>query len=301
MIMCASSAACLQTKALAGHFALALVHLPVHLSISPVPPNLARCTSNPHNMASVSARAGSLPTPIVIPPSGLWDGNDGLWSTFSINVGTPGQEFRLLMSTAASCTYVPLDGVCPGRPNHPPSSCVDSRGVLPFHGGRSDGFQTTRSSSWVNFGIYASPFDVGLGLSLEFNTSYGVDTVRLGPSSDTDAFTLAGQNVAGFLDDRFWLGFFGLSNQPDSFSRDIKPLTSFFGNLNLSMIPSFSYSYGAGAAYRKPRHRVARSPLGSDIEQKTERFMAASLSGVMTRRGSSRLALASTSGMRNTC
>ena len=34
-----------------------------------------------------------------LPPSQIWDGNDGAWSTFIIRIGTPAQYFRVLPST----------------------------------------------------------------------------------------------------------------------------------------------------------------------------------------------------------
>jgi hypothetical protein len=44
-------------------------------------------------------------TPFPFAPSQYWDGNDGLWSTFSIRIGTPSQEFRILPSTTAQETW----------------------------------------------------------------------------------------------------------------------------------------------------------------------------------------------------
>jgi hypothetical protein len=41
-------------------------------------------------------------SPINVPPSLYWDGIDGAWSTFHVQVGTPGQLLRLLPGTSAS-------------------------------------------------------------------------------------------------------------------------------------------------------------------------------------------------------
>jgi hypothetical protein len=42
------------------------------------------------------------PAPLSIPASLFWDGDDGWWSTFHVQVGTPGQTVRLLPGTSAS-------------------------------------------------------------------------------------------------------------------------------------------------------------------------------------------------------
>jgi hypothetical protein len=199
-------------------------------------------------MALISPRATSLPAPIVVPPSQSWDGNDGSWSTFSVNIGTPGQDFRLLVSTTASSIYVPMKGVCPRDPAAP-DDCYDSRGILPFGSSQNVGFQQTESSTWDNYGTYDAALETNLGLN--FNASYGFDTIRLGPSSDNSALALEQQNVGQYVDDRYWLGFIGLSTQAESFSTTSRPFKSLFGNLNESLVPSSSYSYGAGAPYGK--------------------------------------------------
>lgn len=48
----------------------------------------------------LSPRAAYLPGPIVIPASQDFDGNDGPWSSFVIQVGTPAQNVKTLISTA---------------------------------------------------------------------------------------------------------------------------------------------------------------------------------------------------------
>jgi len=36
------------------------------------------------------------PAPISWTPSPYWDGNDGLWNTFTLSVGSPPQDFRIV-------------------------------------------------------------------------------------------------------------------------------------------------------------------------------------------------------------
>jgi hypothetical protein len=42
--------------------------------------------------------------PLNVPPSLFWDGIDGNWSTFHVQVGTPGQSIRLLPGTSATAS-----------------------------------------------------------------------------------------------------------------------------------------------------------------------------------------------------
>ena len=44
----------------------------------------------------------ALHSPLNVPPSLFWDGIDGKWSTFHVQVGTPGQSIRLLPGTSAT-------------------------------------------------------------------------------------------------------------------------------------------------------------------------------------------------------
>ena len=68
-----------------------------------------------------------------LPPSQVWDGNDGAWSSFVIRVGTPPQSFRVLPSTNGAETWVPIPDMC----NRGISWCGNARGVMPFNSGTS--------------------------------------------------------------------------------------------------------------------------------------------------------------------
>ncbi|KAL8808467.1 MAG: hypothetical protein Q9182_000017 [Xanthomendoza sp. 2 TL-2023] len=61
-------------------------------------------------------------------PDQNWDGNDGSWSTFIIQVGTPPQYFRVLPSINGRETYIPLPTDC----QRGKSWCGNARGVEPF-------------------------------------------------------------------------------------------------------------------------------------------------------------------------
>jgi len=85
---------------------------------------------------AVKKREG-LPSPFSCSPDQGWEGNDGKWSTFIIRVGTPDQDFRVLISTAGQETWVPVPEGC--LPTDP-SNCGDLRGVEPFQSHYSSGF-----------------------------------------------------------------------------------------------------------------------------------------------------------------
>jgi hypothetical protein len=82
-------------------------------------------------------RTVPLPEPFSFAPSQVFEGNDGRWSTFVIRVGTPDQDFRVLISTAGQETWVPISEGCLSSD---PSNCGALRGVLPFNNQYSNGF-----------------------------------------------------------------------------------------------------------------------------------------------------------------
>ena len=168
--------------------------------------------------------------------------------TFVIQVGTPGQSFRILPATNGNEVWVPLPQGCASidGPN-----CGDDRGVNLFGSSLSNGFQSNQSSTWSSNGI----FDL-IGekrLNETGNGQYGFDIVEIGPS--TNSFTglqLPNQVVAGIATDDFYLGEFGLGPKPPNFTNTSNsPSKSFMRTLaDQSLIPSLSFGYTAGAKYR---------------------------------------------------
>lgn len=211
--------------------------------------------------------------PFSFAPSQAWDGNDGSWSTFTVRVGTPPQDFRVLISTAGQETWVPVPEGCTSSD---PSGCPSSRGALPFQGRLSTGFLKNESSTWSEINI----FDLGLenNLGYDGNGDYGFDTVGL-QIENSGGLTLGHQVVAGIADKDFYLGIFGLGMhvtylplvvsrylsglvpaskalirlpgpKPANFSSFDHPEPAFLPSLkDNGMIPSLSYGYTAGAPY----------------------------------------------------
>ena len=77
---------------------------------------------------NTSGSSTDLPNAYVFVPDQVWDGNDGSWSTFIIQVGTPPQYFRVLPSINGRETWIPMALDC----NRGKSWCGNARGVEPF-------------------------------------------------------------------------------------------------------------------------------------------------------------------------
>lgn len=192
-------------------------------------------------------RADPVPEPYTVPTTGQWDGNDGPWSTFRISVGTPAQDFRVLISTRGHETWVPAPEGCTADDA---SDCASSRGAETFNGAASPGFQSNKSDTWDEIGLYNLGLEESLGYS--GNGRYGYDTIRLGSSQDSDALEMKHQVLAGIADKDYYMGLLGLSPTSSSFDSASEPVTSLFENLVTNKsIPSRSYAYTAGAPYRK--------------------------------------------------
>ncbi|KAK8169157.1 aspartic peptidase domain-containing protein, partial [Phyllosticta citrichinensis] len=185
------------------------------------------------------------PMPYVVPTTNEWDGNDGSWSTFRIGVGTPPEDFRVLVSTKGYQTWVPHADGCT-KPNDV-SNCAFLRGSEHFRTASSVGFQSNESSTWE--AIREQDLDLETSLGYGGQGQYGYDTVYLGASQETDTISLDRQIVAGLKDKDYFLGVLGLSRTSSKFSG--KSVPSIFQNLKeKNIIPSWSYGYTAGASYQ---------------------------------------------------
>ncbi|OCK84717.1 acid protease [Lepidopterella palustris CBS 459.81] len=195
---------------------------------------------------AVAPRATTIPAPYVVPPSQSFDGDDGRWSTFSINVGTPGQDLRVQVSTQSGETWVIVPDGCYPEDG---ANCPSLRGAQPFNSASSRGFQSNISSTWSTIGVYS--LDLEQKLNYTGNGLYGFDRVALGPASDNSALSLDHQIVAGVAEPDYYMGHIGLGVQPSSFSSLSQPSQSFLIQMwNQTKIPSLSYAYTAGAKYR---------------------------------------------------
>ena len=191
--------------------------------------------------ALITRMASSSPAPIAIPPSQDFDGNDGPWSSFYLEVGSPAQNVKVLISTAGYQTWVVVPQGCVASD---PPNCATLRGGQ---------FVPSQSSTWrYNNESVNGTFTLGLETNLDYsgNGDYGYDTVVLGYQG-SDGPSLQQQTIAGIATKEFLLGIFGLNPRSTNFSTFDDPVPSYMATLkNKSMIPSLSWSYTAGNQYR---------------------------------------------------
>ncbi|KAI0864070.1 aspartic peptidase domain-containing protein [Xylaria cubensis] len=183
--------------------------------------------------------------PIVIPPSGYFEGNDGPWSTFDLRIGSPEQHVRVTVSTASSQSLVVQSqyGCSASVFATVPVNCTSSRGML---------FNPNTSTSWDELGLFGLDLEKNLGYSQP--AQIGLESLGLGLTGPK----LENQTVAAIATAQpFYLGIFGLHDQPTNFaSLGNLSAPSFLTTLkNNNNIPSLSWSYTAGARYRlKPEY-----------------------------------------------
>ena len=154
------------------------------------------------------------PAPVAVPATQEFDGNDGPWSSFTIQVGTPPQDVKVLISTASYQTLV----VAPeGCTSSDPPDCASSRGGE---------FVSSISSTWRVNNITANgTFTLELEGNLAYsgNGDYGFDTVGMSwQGSGTPS--LEQQIVGGIATKEFYLGIFGLDPKPTNFTNFNDPV-----------------------------------------------------------------------------
>ncbi|KAI7257479.1 acid protease [Hortaea werneckii] len=197
----------------------------------------------------------STPFPLVLAPSWSFDGDDGNWSSFLIEVGNPPQSFRVLPSTGVSEIWLPLPQGCQGRMSDI-SDCGDRRGVNAINGTASLGFQTNISSTWESIGIYKLEAEQTL-FGNDNDALYGLDTVSISlldnSSQSSSSGKLDSQTVAGFATGDFWLGSLGLGSAQANFTTENENIPSLITSLkSKNLTGSASFGYAAGASYASP-------------------------------------------------
>jgi len=198
--------------------------------------------------SEINNRGDETPKPFVFAPSQSWDGNDGRWSTFIVRVGTPEQDFRVLPSTSGHETFIPVPEGCIASD---PADCGALRGAMQFAGKQSNGFLTNSSSTWKPVGLYTLNLSDRLGIG--GNGLFGLDSVGL-MLQNSGGLKLDRQVVAGIATKDFYLGLFGLGPKPSNFTDFENPEPAFMQTLkDQKKIPSLSFAYTAGAAYKMPQ------------------------------------------------
>lgn len=247
---------------------------------------------------ALSPRASSPPAPIVVTASQDFDGNDGPWSSFAIQVGTPAQTVKVLISTASYQTWVVLPQGCTSKD---PSNCESSRGEI---------FHPDQSRTWIknNFtanGTFSFPLESNFGYRR--NAEYGYDTLALGWKGSGGS-PLQHQVVAGIATKDFYMGLFGVNPRPSNFTNFDETVPSFMSNLkNQSMIPSLAYAYTSGNQYRANKvfasltlggydsSRFISNNISFPFDQKDERDLTVTVESVTLTAGRTKTSLMSTS------
>jgi hypothetical protein len=195
---------------------------------------------------------------MVLRTTGTFEGDDGKWSTFSINVAGDGagkgQNFKVLISTSFPITMVPAQTEWCNE------ACSKGRGIMSINGQQSLGLDESSDRwNWNLAGLYELPTKSLYWWTQDLlsptsngtlDGDWGLTTVGLGEASK-DSITLESQYVAGYFFKDFFLGYLGLSAGAISPTGATRP--TFFSALYrlVDYIPSPSYGYTAGASYRK--------------------------------------------------
>lgn len=197
------------------------------------------------------SRSTAVPAPFSVSPSWSWDGDDGSWSTFSIEVGTPKQSFRVLPSTTGAETWIPIPAGCEGILENV-ANCGTLRGVNDFDGQPSRGFETNASLTWDLIGIYELATEQNLWGPIGNPGQYGLDAVTLESSLSGKSAELSSQTVAGVATENVWLGSLGLGTGDANFDVEKGSVPSLLDSMKSQNItPSLSFGYTAGASYCK--------------------------------------------------
>ncbi|KAF2092413.1 acid protease, partial [Rhizodiscina lignyota] len=178
----------------------------------------------------------TISAPISFDPAQNWEGIDGSWNTFTVQVGTPPQTVRLQISTASQQTWVIAPRGCEGISD---SNCPDERGGI---------YYSNESSTWISEGRFLLWTELNLGY--EGDADYGFDVVTLGGQGQGGP-TLKNMTIGGLGAEDFWFGHFGVNPKPTNFTSFNEPSPSYISTLKQDkMIPSLTFGYTAGAQYR---------------------------------------------------
>ncbi|KAH9877931.1 hypothetical protein J1614_003148 [Plenodomus biglobosus] len=204
------------------------------------------------------------PKPLEVPATGEYDGDDGKWSSFHINIGNDGtgtgQNFRVLISTSSGTTVVP------SQADWCNLECAKERGVQVFNGSPSGGLATNISKTWDQTGNYYIPLPDWFTANLTLDPSgrlpvgtFGKDYVTPGPST-ASVRKSSKQFVVAYAGKDFYMGWLGLAVGQTSLTNGSLPnfLETLVGSED-PVIPSRSFGYSAGAHYRNSQRGVPGS------------------------------------------
>jgi hypothetical protein len=184
------------------------------------------------------------PQPKVLANSGTYEGNDGKWSTFYINIAGDGagsgQNFKVLVSTSSPIAIVPAQADWCNE------TCSGSRGISQLPNGQQPKGLDGGSTLWKRTGLFDFPKTYYTNGSL--GGEWGITNIGLGQASK-NSYTLPEQYVATSRD--LFLGSLGLSvGVVSPAGVDKKTFLSSYATY-VDQIASNSFGYTAGAVYRE--------------------------------------------------
>ena len=228
-------------------------------------------------------------------PTLNFDGNDGPWSTFAIQIGTSqAQPVAVLPATSKSNIWAVLgpEGCSYTSSLRQLDDCVSFREGL-YYPNNSASFQklTCDNDKYCDL-----PFFGEQALGYAGTSVAGTDIVGFGWSGN-DIELLQEQAISAFAYTDPWLaiGLLGLSDQPLNVTGPTDLHPSPLGTLrNSTRIPSSFWAYNAGARYAQPpvygsltlggfdkaRGNIKKDGLKLDLQQNNFRDTVVSVSGI---------------------
>jgi hypothetical protein len=212
------------------------------------------------------AAVKNLPLAISVKTSGKFEEDDGLWSSFDLEIGDGpggGQNFRVIISTSSFDTWLPLPPGCPNETFTPPN-CAYSRGVDLYAGLQSSGYNGADSNTAAPKGQLSTvKLEVGeLDASSLFGATYGdvagalwADYLHMSSSTGSDTSQNSSQPVPilGVKRVPYYLSTFGIGVGAHKTPVASLPIinSTVLSMANAGAIPSESWGYTAGAHYGK--------------------------------------------------
>ncbi|KAF2675127.1 acid protease [Microthyrium microscopicum] len=199
--------------------------------------------------------------PVVFEPTGQWQGNDGPWSTFNVQVGEPAQTIAVLPVPYRNALVVVGPEACPTDPQF--ASCGQDRGGT---------YNRTASSTWQNVdSMKWDPTESVVLPPTRKNSANGNNMVQPGSTAPNGPVSmhkfgydqikgLPGKNGTaswqvpnqGILSLTGMYPFIGMMGLGTKFSGTSKNPTSFFDNVRIANnLKSVSWSYTAGSNRRR--------------------------------------------------
>lgn len=194
---------------------------------------------------------------ISIPPAQNWVGNNGPWSSFGLQIGSPAQEVAVLPATSKSNIWAVQNDSC--------SSMIAVGDCEAFFGGL---YEPENSTSFVDLKrsdqepYFELPFRPEQSLGYEGNAQIGTDNVRF-----QDGRILPKQVISVFAETDPFLatGLLGLNDQPLNITSSFDNYTSPLSTLRKAeVIPSSFWAYNAGARYLESRPLASLTLGGYD-------------------------------------